>query len=83
VGGTGRVGRRVVENLTAAGVRVRVLTRDAGGPAAASLLAACPGVEVARGDVTEDDTSALRAAVQGCTQVVAGPGRQCSPRSYE
>jgi hypothetical protein len=32
-----------------------------------------PWVEVARGDVTEDDTSALRAALQGCTQVVVGP----------
>lgn len=41
VGGTGRVGRRVVTRLAALGVRVRVLTRDPKSPAAAELIAAC------------------------------------------
>lgn len=82
VGGTGRVGRRVVARLASLGVRVRVLTRDPNSPAAAELVAACPegaAVEMVRGDVAEGDLSDdanLCEAVRGCTQVIACFGAQ-------
>ena len=80
VGGTGRVGRRVVTRLNALGVRVRVLTRDPDSAAAAELVAACVDtartLEMVRGDVVADDAAGLRDAVAGCTQVVACFGAQ-------
>ena len=56
-GGTGRVGRHVVEQLVGRGADVRALTRD---PAKAALPA---GVEVVQGDLL--DLDALRAAFSG------------------
>ena len=60
-GATGRVGREVVNELLAAGVPVRALTRR---PEAASLPA---GVEVVAGDLTVPES--LDASVQGVTSV--------------
>jgi uncharacterized protein YbjT (DUF2867 family) len=56
-GATGNVGRHVVDQLLAAGQRVRALTRD---PATAHLPA---GVEVVSGDLTRPET--LAAALDG------------------
>ena len=60
-GATGRIGRVVVDQLLAAGVPVRALTRR---PAAARLPA---GVEVVPGDFTVPES--LDAAVQGASAV--------------
>jgi len=50
IGGTGNVGRHVVDRLTAASARFRVMTRN---PAPVGLP---PQVEVVRGDLTDPDT---------------------------
>lgn len=81
-GGTGRLGKVLVERLRAEDVTVRVLTR--------SLERSEPlrrfGVEVAQGDVRQADT--LRGALEGVDLVVsavhgfAGPGR-VTPRSVD
>lgn len=74
-GGSGRLGRLVVEDLLGRGERVRVLTRSAG--RADAVRAA--GAEVAVGDVR--DPASLLPAVEGAEVVVsavhgfAGPGR--------
>lgn len=57
IGATGRIGRVVVDQLVAAGVPVRALTRR---PTAASLP---PAVEIASGDLTVPES--LDAALQG------------------
>lgn len=61
-GGTGRLGRLLVEHLTASGQRVRVLTRDPG-------RAAGLPVEVTGGDVR--DHSSLVTAVEGVSVLVS------------
>ena len=61
-GGTGFVGRAVVEELLAAGREVRVLVRNPRHPALKGLA-----VETVRGDLK--DPASLKAAVQGCDQV--------------
>jgi len=63
-GGSGFVGGHVVRALVGAGVRVRVLVRDARGAARLDGV----NCEIARGDMT--DVASLRAAVEGCTAVV-------------
>ena len=79
-GGTGTLGRRLVPLLTAAGLPVRVLTRD---PAQAGSLAG-PGVEVTRADVR--DAAAVGRALHGAATVVsavhgfAGPAASRPPR---
>ncbi|WP_199548106.1 NAD(P)H-binding protein [Streptomyces sp. N35] len=60
-GASGSVGRRIVEQLLAKGVRVRALTRD---PARTSFP---EGVEVVRGDLTDPDS--LAPAFEGVTGV--------------
>lgn len=69
-GATGTLGRRIVDRLAGAGVRVRALTRD---PAAAHLP---DDVEVVRGDLT--DPTGLGPALDGVTAVhlltLAGEG---------
>jgi uncharacterized protein YbjT (DUF2867 family) len=73
-GGTGRLGSLVVADLVAAGLPVRVLTRD---PSRARHLASA--VEVVGGDVR--DRGSVERAVTGASLVVsavhgfAGPGR--------
>jgi dihydroflavonol-4-reductase len=61
-GGTGFVGRAVVEELLAAGREVRVLARDPDHPALAGLA-----VEVALGNLLDPDS--LRRALAGCTRL--------------
>jgi uncharacterized protein YbjT (DUF2867 family) len=61
-GGTGTLGREIVARLTAAGQKVRVLTRDA-------THAAGPGVEIVIGDVR--DASTLASATRGASVVVS------------
>ncbi len=61
-GGTGFVGRAVVEELLAAGREVRVLARNPGHPALAGLA-----VEVAVGDLRDRDS--LEHAMAGCTRL--------------
>ncbi|MFF0636462.1 SDR family oxidoreductase [Nocardia sp. NPDC004151] len=62
VGGTGNVGRKVVADLTVAGVRTRALIRD---PAAAGLP---PEVDVVRGDLA--DPGSLAAATDRVESVL-------------
>ena len=79
-GGSGRLGRRLVQRLRKRGLPVRVLTRD---PARTASLG---GVEIAVGDVREP--LSLRPAVEGVDVVVsavhgfAGPGN-VSPRTVD
>jgi dihydroflavonol-4-reductase len=61
-GGSGFVGRAVVEELLAAGRAVRVLARNPDHPALAGL-----NVEVAPGDLREPES--LRRALTGCTRL--------------
>ncbi len=61
-GGTGFVGRAVVEELLAAGREVRVLARNPDHPALANLA-----VEAAPGDLRDPDS--LRRALTGCTRL--------------
>jgi NADH dehydrogenase len=63
-GGTGFVGSRIVHALRAHGNEVRALARE---PERAGHLATL-GAELVRGDIT--DPASLRAALDGCTQVV-------------
>ena len=72
-GGTGFIGRRLVDALGRSGARVRVLSRAGDGPGDWH-----PNVEVVRGDVT--DPASLAAAVEGCTSVahLAGEWRVSS-----
>jgi nucleoside-diphosphate-sugar epimerase len=74
VGGAGRVGTRLVTTLRQMGVATRVMTRDPSSAASARLAAL--GAEIMKGDVTDDDTTRLDAAVEGCTRVVACFGAQ-------
>lgn len=64
-GGTGRLGRMVVEGLRAAGVSVRVLTRSV--QSARTMRA--EGVEVTVGRAEDPDDA--RAAVAGCGTVIS------------
>jgi uncharacterized protein YbjT (DUF2867 family) len=81
-GGTGRLGSRVVRRLAAAGLDVRVLTRD---PARAQHLSES-AAEVVTCDVR--DRASMRAALHGATVAVsavhgfAGPGH-VSPESVD
>jgi NADH dehydrogenase len=81
-GGTGRLGSRVVRRLAAAGLDVRVLTRD---PARAQHLAEAAS-EVVTCDVR--DRASMNAALQGVRVAVsavhgfAGPGH-VSPQSVD
>ncbi len=81
-GGTGRLGSRVVKRLAAAGLEVRVLTRD---PARAQHLSEF-AAEVVTCDVRR--RSSMQSALQGATLVVsavhgfAGPGH-VSPASVD
>ncbi len=64
-GGTGFVGREVVQRLREVGHRVRVLTRKL---SHGHFLESDPGIELAAGDVT--DPASLNRAMDGVTAVV-------------
>lgn len=81
-GGTGRLGSLIVDDLLAAGDRVRVLTRS---PAAAERLRAA-GAEAVVGDVR--DPHVVSEAVSGSGAVVSaltgfGPGRGSTPAEVD
>ena len=78
-GGSGFVGRAILERLVAAGRDVRALTRSDEG--AAALAAA--GAEPVRGDIT--DPASLGPAMTGCEVVyhVAGLNGFCLPDPHE
>ena len=59
-GATGTTGRELLRRLSAQGVAVRALVRNAGRAAA---LAALPGVEIVEGDMARPET--LTAALRG------------------
>jgi uncharacterized protein YbjT (DUF2867 family) len=80
VGGTGRVGRRVAEQLAARGAPVRVLTRQ---PATAGRV---DGVDYVPGDL--HDPASVAAALAGvdavvCTAHGGEGGRDAGPRGIE
>src|SRR6266851_2330526 len=62
-GGTGFVGRRLVEALAAEGCAVRVFTRSA-----APVSTRAPGVEPFAGDLLDEES--LSAAVKGVSTVI-------------
>jgi putative NADH-flavin reductase len=66
-GGTGRVGRCLIQYATAAGDTVRALVRDP-----SSLPATAPGLEWTAGDVL--DTSAVLATLEGSEVVLSALG---------
>src|SRR5690348_4637872 len=72
-GGTGMLGREVVQRLAARRERVRVMTRD---PAAAPVFP--DGVEVVRADLR--DRRSVLAAVEGATTVIAAAHGLRGPR---
>ncbi len=80
-GGTGRLGSRVVQQLAAQGLEVRVLTRDAARATHLRDLA-----EIVVGDVTDrsrvDAAMAQTSTVVSAVQGFAGPGR-VSPESVD
>src|SRR5579862_5892044 len=81
-GGTGRLGGRLAQQLTARGLQVRVITRD---PARAAHLRELP-LQVMCADVRDRDS--IWTAIEGATTVVsavqgfAGPGK-VSPESVD
>jgi uncharacterized protein YbjT (DUF2867 family) len=82
VGGSGRLGRLVVQLLTADGERIRVLTRDA---AIAQELGE-RDIETVVGDLRDADI--VRRAVDGCSAVVAaasgfGPMGSSTPKNVD
>lgn len=64
-GGRGFVGRHIIRELLARGMKVQVLTRHAGGNFP-------PGVEVVLGDLS--DVESLRRAASGCRRVIHAAG---------
>ena len=88
IGSTGKLGRRVVEQLVASGYRVRCLARppaaaaaaaaipsdapDAPTAAVAAFLGAMPGVTLVEGDVT--DAAAVAGLLDGCAACLAVHG---------
>jgi dihydroflavonol-4-reductase len=72
-GGSGLVGRALIERLLSDGRRVRALARSGGSAAALEAM----GAEVARGDVLDSDS--LERGMSGCTVVyhVAGVNAFC------
>mgnify|MGYP003685133427 CR=1 FL=1 len=91
-GGTGKLGRRAVEQLVANNVPVRVLLRQppsaaaeasgavaASKPQVAAWLEAMPGVTLVKGDVT--DPASLNELLRGCSACLALHGVSCARSS--
>lgn len=78
LGGTGRTGRRVLEQLLERGVGVRAVVRS---PAALPAgLAGKPGLEVVEASLLSLSDEDLRRHVQGCTAVISCLGHTLSVR---
>ena len=67
-GATGKSGREIVKQLSAAGAQVRALVRD---PGRAAWLAELPGVEIVQGDLSKPET--LDAAFVGVERALLLP----------
>jgi NAD(P)-dependent dehydrogenase (short-subunit alcohol dehydrogenase family) len=78
LGGTGRTGGRVLQQLLARGVNVRAIVRSAGRlPEGA---AADPALTVIEADVLSMDAAELRRSVTGCDAVISCLGHNISLR---
>jgi nucleoside-diphosphate-sugar epimerase len=75
-GGTGNVGRHVVDQLRASGARFRVMTRD---PGAARLLAE---IEVVRGDGVRRGHASAEYVVAGPESPTQGEQMQMTRRTF-
>jgi uncharacterized protein YbjT (DUF2867 family) len=78
VGGTGRTGRRVLEQLVARGVRVRAIVRSTRGLPAA--LAGSPAVELIEASLLSLSDLDLQGHLRGCDAVVSCLGHVLSLR---
>ena len=91
IGSTGKLGRKAIERLSAAGIRVRALSRhgihDAGEPSAAAgatseavtaWLATLPGATLVKGDVT--DAASVTELLRGCSACLALHGARRSTK---
>lgn len=76
VGGTGRTGRRVVEQLLSRGVQVRAIVRSA--RRLPEGMAAEPGLTVVEADLLSLDEQDLLAQVRGCDAVISCLGHTIS-----
>jgi len=76
VGGTGRTGRRVLEQLVDRGVRVRLIVRSTRGLPPA--LAGQPGVTVIEASLLDLPGEALRDHLRGCHAVISCLGHTIS-----
>ena len=78
VGGTGRTGRRVMEQLVARGVGVRAIVRSTRGLPAG--LAGSPGVELVERSLLSLSDQELQEQVRGCDAVISCLGHVISLR---
>lgn len=78
VGGTGRTGQQVLEQLLGRGVPVRAIVRSPGKLSPA--LAAHPGLTVVTADLLSLGDDELRAQVRGCTAVISCLGHNLNLR---
>lgn len=78
VGGTGRTGGRVLEQLLRRGVAVRAIVRSA--DRLPSGLADDPGLTVVEADLLSLDVAGLAMHVRGCDAVVSCLGHVATPR---
>lgn len=78
LGGTGRTGRLVVEQLLMRGARVRVIVRSAG--RLPSACAADPRLDVIEADILSLGDAELRQQVEGCDAVVSCLGHPKNAR---
>ncbi len=76
VGGTGRTGRRVLEQLLARGVAVRAIVRSSAGLPAG--LAGHPGLTVVEGSLLSISDQALQEQARGCDAVISCLGHVLS-----
>jgi NAD(P)H-binding len=78
VGGTGRTGRRVLEQLVGRGVGVRAIVRSTRGLPAG--LAEKPGVDLVEGSLLSLSDTELQANLRGCDAVISCLGHVLSLR---
>lgn len=78
VGGTGRTGRRVLEQLVARGVAVRAIVRSTSG--LPTNITASPAVTLIEASLLDLPDEALQRHLRGCDAVVSCLGHVMSPR---